>query len=66
MEVKTIYEYQLEVIVNALRLTNNLHKSSEGKTCFDRQVREAYEYAKNAMANEKEKQVNYMTGKSSL
>ena len=57
-----IYEFQLETIIEALRITSKIHKSSEGKTCHDRQVRQAYEYAKNAIKGEKDIEVNYMKG----
>jgi len=60
MEEITIYEFQLKVIIEALRITSNIHHSSKGETCHDRQVRQAYEYAKNALANEKDKEVRYM------
>jgi hypothetical protein len=60
MEEKTIYEFQLRVIVDALRLTSRIHESSKGETSYDRQVRQAYEYAKNALANEKDKEVKYI------
>lgn len=60
MKELTIYKFQLEVIVEALRLTSNYNHSSRGETCYDRQVRQAYEYAKNALANEKDKIVKYM------
>jgi len=60
MEEKTIYEFQLKVIIEALRITSNIHNCSKGETCHDRQVRQAYEYAKNALANEKDKEVKYM------
>ena len=45
MEKVTIYKFQLETILEALRITSNIHNCSEGKTCFDRQVRQAYEYS---------------------
>lgn len=60
MEEITIYKFQLETIIEALRITSNIHDSSKGKTCHDRQVRQAYEYAKNAIAKEKDKEVKYM------
>jgi hypothetical protein len=60
MKEKTIYEYQLKIIVDALRLTSRIHESSKGETCYDRQVRQAYEFAKNALANEKDKEVKYL------
>ena len=43
MEEITIYKFQLEVIIEALRLTSNIHECSKGETCFDRQVRQAYD-----------------------
>ena len=64
MEEITIYKFQLEVIQDALRLTANLHNSRKGKTCYDRQVRQAEEYAKNALNGEKELIVSYITGKT--
>lgn len=62
MEEITIYKFQLESIAEALRITSNIHKSKEGKTAHDRMVRQAYQFAKNALAGNKEKEVNYMTG----
>jgi hypothetical protein len=63
MEVVTIYKFQLESIIDALRITSQIHNSKEGKTCHDRQVRQAYEYAKNALADKKDIEVSYITGK---
>ena len=63
MEKVTIYKFQLEQILEALRITSNIHNCSEGKTCFDRQVRQAYEYAKNALKGDKNVEVSYITGK---
>lgn len=60
MEEITIYKFQLETITEALRLTSNLNNSIEGATCYDRQVRQAYEYAKNALKGEKNIVVSYM------
>lgn len=60
MEEITIYKFQLETIIEALRITSNIHNSSSGVTCHDRQVRQAYEYAKNALKNEKNVEVRYM------
>jgi hypothetical protein len=54
-----IYEYQLNVIYEALRLTSNIHESSKGKTCFDRQVRQAKKFAENALADKKDEYVPY-------
>lgn len=62
MEEITIYKFQLETIIEALRITSRIHESSKGKTCHDRQVRQAYEYAKNALKGEKGIEVNYMKG----
>lgn len=49
MEEVTIYKYQLEAIKDALRLTANMHDSRKGRTCFDRQVKQAEQYAINAL-----------------
>ncbi len=64
MKEIVIYEFQLKSIVEALRLTNNLHECSKGETCFDRQVRQAYEYSKNALEGNENLQVSYLTGKT--
>ena len=64
MKEIVIYEFQLKSIVEALRLTNNLHECLKGETSFDRQVRQAYEYAKNALKGDKNVEVSYITGKS--
>ena len=53
MEEITIYKFQLETIIEALRITSNIHESSKGKTCHDRQVRQALEFAKNALITQK-------------
>ncbi len=60
MEEITIYKFQLETIIEALRITSNIHESSKGKTCHDRQVRQAYEFAKNALQGKKDIEVKYM------
>jgi hypothetical protein len=60
MEEITIYKFQLEIIIEALRITSNIHESSKGKTCHDRQVRQALEFAKNALKGEKDVTVQYM------
>lgn len=62
MKEITIYEFQLETIIDALRITSRIHDSSKGATCHDRQVRQAYEYAKNALKGEKDTEVIYMKG----
>ncbi len=60
MKEVTIYQFQLEVILEALRITSNIHHSSEGKTSHDRQVRQAYKYAENALNGEKDEPVKYI------
>lgn len=60
MEEITIYKFQLETILEALRLTANFHHSRNGETCFDRQVRQAEQYAKNALECKKDKIVKYI------
>jgi hypothetical protein len=60
MEEITIYKFQLETIIEALRITSNIHESSKGLTCHDRQVRQALEFAKNALKGEKDVTVRYM------
>ena len=62
MEEITIYKFQLEEIIDALRMTSNAHKSYEGLTCFDRTVRRAKQYAENALKGEKDTEVVYMKG----
>jgi len=64
MEEITIYKFQLESILEALRITSNIHDSSQLITSHDRQVREALQYAKNALNGKKDIKVNYMTGKN--
>ena len=39
MKEITIYKFQLDVIINALRITSNIHQSQKGVTSHDRQVR---------------------------
>lgn len=63
MEEITIFKFQLEAIKEALRLTNNIHDCQKGVTCFDRQVRQSYKYAENALQGKKETKVNYITGR---
>lgn len=60
MEEVTIYKFQLEIIIDALRLTNNIHDCNKKVTCYDRQVNQAYEFAKNALKGQKNKVVKYM------
>jgi len=60
MEEVIIYEFQLKVIQEALRLTANMHNSHKGETCFDRQIRQAEQYANNALDGKIDKEVKYM------
>ena len=64
MEEITIYKFQLESIKDALRVTANIHdsrdKSKEGRTCHDRMVSEAEQYAKNALEGKKDTPVKYV------
>lgn len=62
MEEITIYKFQLENIIEALRITSNIHNCSKLETSHDRQVRSALQYAKNALNGDKDVEVNYMTG----
>jgi len=64
MEEVVIYRFQLEKILEALRITSNIHNSTKGETCHDRQVRVAYQYAKNALNGDCKTKVSYITGKS--
>lgn len=56
----TIDKFQLEVIADALRLTANIYGCRNQVTCFDRQVTQAEQFAKNILNGEKDKYVNYM------
>ena len=60
MEEITIYKFQLETILDALRLTANNYDCRRGKTCYDRIVRQAEQFAQNALNNEMDKNVKYM------
>jgi hypothetical protein len=62
MEEITIYKFQLENIIEALRITSNIHNCSKLETSHDRQVRSSLQYAKNALNGDKDIEVNYMTG----
>lgn len=59
-----IYEFQLKSIKEALRVTANIHdsrnKAKVGETCHDRMVRQAEEYAKNALEGNKDITVRYI------
>lgn len=60
MEEITIYKFQLETIIEALRITSTTLNCNKGETCLDRQVRQALQYAKNALNNEKDITVKYI------
>ncbi len=64
MEEITIYRFQLEAIKEALRVTANIHKSrnkaKEGRTCHDRMVAQAEQYANNALEGKKDVEVRYL------
>ncbi len=59
MEEVTIYKFQLEAICDALRITSNIHNSSQGRTAHDRSVRDAYLYSKNALQGNKDIEVRH-------
>lgn len=60
MRVVEIYEFQLDTIHNALRIVANAYNCRTGKTSLDRQVRQAEQFAKNALEGEKDKKVKYI------
>lgn len=62
MEEITIYRFQLEEIYDALRMTANHLDSRKGETAMDRTIRDAEQYAINALAGNKELRVQH--GKS--
>jgi hypothetical protein len=59
MEEITIYKFQLEVIIDALRITSNIHNSNQKVTCHDRMVTKAKKYAENALNGEKDNYVSH-------
>ena len=64
MEEITIYKFQLETIKEALRITANIHdsrnKAKKGRTCHDRMVTQAEQFAINALEGNKDKEVRYL------
>lgn len=64
MEEIVIYKFQLEAISEALRVTANIHdsrnKSKDGRTCHDRMVAEAEQFANNALQGKKDVRVKYV------
>ena len=59
MEEITIYRFQLETMIEALRITSNIHSCSKNITCHDRQVNQAIQYGKNALEGKKDERVIY-------
>jgi hypothetical protein len=60
MEEIVIYKYQLETILEALRITANIHNSRQTlETCHDRQVVQAERFAKNALEGKIDEEVPY-------
>ncbi len=57
MEEIIIYKYQLKEIIDALRITSNIHNSSERKTSHDRSVTKSLEIARNCLNGEKDKEL---------
>lgn len=57
MKELTIYKFQLEQIIEALRLTSLLNNCQRKTSCYDRQVVRAMLYAKNVMEGKKEKEI---------
>ena len=57
-----IYEFQLKIIQEALRLTQNIYCKGKttGETCFDRQVRQAKKYTDNALEGKIDERVDYV------
>ncbi len=60
MKEVIIYEFQLEKIYEALRITSNIHNCNLGKTCHDRMVRQSLKYADNALKGKKDERVPYV------
>jgi len=59
MEEITIYKFQLETIIEALRLSSIALGCDKHETCLDRQVVQARRYADNALKGDKDKEVRY-------
>lgn len=60
MEKIKIYKFQLEQIYTALRLTANAYDCRDKKTCLDRQVASAEQFALNALNKDIDKEVDYI------
>jgi rubrerythrin len=50
-----IPKWQFKHIQDVLRMANNIHHAHEQKTCFERQLTKAYNWANNALADSKSK-----------
>tara|TARA_R110002051_G_scaffold120317_2_gene193536 strand:- start:3107 stop:3289 length:183 start_codon:yes stop_codon:yes gene_type:complete len=59
MEEVTIYKFQLIAMIEALRVTSNIHDCHEKKTCHDRMVTRAKKYGENAIEGKKDELVKY-------
>lgn len=59
MEKIEIYRFQLDSIKEALRVTANSYDCRKNKTCLDRMVTQAEQYAENALNGEIDKPVKY-------
>lgn len=64
MEEVVIYKFQLEAIKEALRITANVYhsrdKTKDGRTCHDRMITQAEQYAINALEGNKDNEVPYV------
>ncbi len=64
MEEVVIYKFQLEAIKEALRITANVYHSrdiaKDGRTCHDRMLKQAEQYATNALEGNKDIEVPYV------
>lgn len=59
MEEVTIYRFQLDAILEALRVAANSYDLRKQETCLGRMVTQAERFAKNALKGEKDKYVRY-------
>lgn len=55
MEEIIIYKYQLEKIIEMIKLTSKMNESSKKITCYDRMVIQSLSYAENALSGDKDK-----------
>jgi predicted GTPase len=59
MDEVIIYRFQLEVIADALRVVANTYDCRNQKTCLDRMVSQAEQFAINALKGGKNIKVQY-------